>query len=119
MIRGITSADPFIRISDGDTAGVYYNASNPSAGMVRYYNNHFQVYDGFVWLDIPDGFASVGLSDNVIETIEWSMKKMKEEKLYLDKAKNNTAVKSAYENFLKAEEQLKTTIYLSQHETTS
>jgi hypothetical protein len=116
MIRGISSADPFIRISNGDTAGVYYNASNPSSSMVRYYNNHFQVYDGFTWLDIPSNQASVGLSDYAVEAIEWSLKKMKEEKRIEDLAKNHPAVNAAYENFKRAEEQLKATIYLSQYE---
>lgn len=113
MIRGITSADPFLRVSDGETSGVFYNTSNVSAGMLRYYNNQFQVYDGYSWLDITAKYASIGLSDYAVEAIEWSLKKMREEKRIEDIAKKNPAVQAAYDNFKKAEEQLLTTIHLS------
>lgn len=116
MIDGITSADPFLRISNGESPGVYYNTTNISSGIVRYTNNQFQVYDGHNWLSVPSNRASIGLSDHAVEAIEWSLKKMKEERRIEELAKSNPAIQIAYDNFKKSEEQLKTTIYLSQHE---
>ena len=116
MISGITSADPFLRVSNGESSGVYYNTGNPSAGMVRYNQNKFQVYDGYNWLDVPSNLASIGLSDYAVEAIEWSLKKMKQDKRIEELSKTHPAIKSAYENYKQAEERLQTTIYLSQNE---
>lgn len=116
MIGGITSSDPFIRISNGDSAGVYYNTTNPSAGLIRYYNNCFQVYDGYNWLNVPNNVAIIGMSDHAVEAIEWALKKIKEEKRVEELARTNPSIQFAYDNFKKAEEHLKTTIYLSKHE---
>ena len=120
MIRGIQSSGPFLTVVGGDTSGTYYNTTGMSAGMVRYYNNAFEVYDGMSWLQVSGSYASVGLTPSATDAISWAMKKMQEERELEKLSEEHPAVKAAYENMKRAAEQLKTTIILSkEHETTT
>ena len=116
MIKGIKSSSPHITLTGGDPSGVYYNTSGMSAGMVRYYNNAFEVYDGSIWIQITNQYANVALSASADTAINWAMKKMQEERELEHLAIEHPAVKAAYENMKRASEQLKTTIILSKDE---
>lgn len=119
MIKGINASGPHIQVYNGDTAGLYYNTSGMSAGMVRYYNNGFQVYDGQTWLTISHNYASVGLTESANDAINWAMEKMQEDRELQELAKKHPSVKAAYESVQRAQEQLKTTIILSKDESTT
>lgn len=120
MIKGVTATGQHIIVTNGNPGGLYYNTSNMSAGMVRYYNNEFQVYDGAAWLPVMSSYADVSLSHGANTAIEWAMKKMQEERELEQLASEHPAVHAAYENMKKAAEQLKATIILSkEHDTTS
>jgi hypothetical protein len=64
--------------------------SNPSAGMVRYNMNHFEVYDGYSWISFAQD-ATVDLTYDTREVLEWASKKMAEEKA-IEKLKDNPTV---------------------------
>ena len=70
-----------------------------SAGMVRYYNNAFEVYDGMTWIQVPNQYASVGLSSSADIAIDWAMKKMQEERELQQLIDNHIGLRDAYEKF--------------------
>ena len=120
MIKGLTGSGPHLRVVSATNGGTYYNTGNMSAGMVRYYNNEFQVYDGVTWLNIQGSYSDVSLTHDANTAIDWAMKKMQEEQELEHLASEHPAIKIAYDNMQKAAEQLKATIILSkEHETTT
>jgi len=119
MINGINASSPHIQVTGGESSGMYYNTSGMSAGMVRYYNNGFQVYDGMTWLTIANNYASVGLTASANDAINWAIQKMQEDRELQELAKKHPSVKAAYESVQRAQEQLKTTIILSKDESTT
>lgn len=119
MIKGITATSPFLQVHNGDPNPLYYNTSNMSAGMVRYYNNEFQVYDGQTWLSVPNQFTSVSLTQSAVDAINWASKQMFEDRELEQLSKDHPSVAAALENVRKAQEQLKITIILSKDESTT
>lgn len=97
MIKYVNSQSPHlqVRMSGG---GAYYNTSNPMAGMVRYYNNDFQVYDGSSWLNIT-GSADISLSSDAESVINWAKIKMTEEMRLKELMEKHPGLKDAYEKF--------------------
>ena len=65
----------------------HISMSTPSAGMVRYNMNHFEVYDGYSWISFAQD-ATVDLTYDTREVLEWASKKMAEEKA-IEKLKDN------------------------------
>jgi len=102
----------------GSTASdIYINPNGgPMAGSVRYVNSNFEVYDGSMWRTIGSSYVSVNLNENAIKAIDWVFKKMEEENSIQEIARTRPAVSAAYENYIRASDQLKTTIILSNDE---
>jgi hypothetical protein len=71
-------------------SSTHINMSNPSAGMVRYNTNHFEVYDGYSWESLARS-ATVDLTHDSRQALEWAIKKMKEEAA-IEKLKDNPAI---------------------------
>lgn len=100
------------------TPGVTYynNSSMPGAGMLRYHSGgKVEVHDGNSWLGVS-GSAHLSLSPDATSALEWAIKKRAEEQEIERLSKDHPAVKAAYENVKRAEEQLKATIILSKDE---
>ena len=119
MIKGITATSPFLQVTGGDSGGLYYNTSAMSAGMVRYYNNNLEVYDGHNWMQIANQYATVSLTQNAVDAINWASKQMFEDRELEQLSKDHPSVAAALENVRKAQEQLKVTIILSKDESTT
>jgi hypothetical protein len=115
MLNGLIGQGHVI-VSHGHSAMPYISPGAPSSGMVRYMNNNFEVYDGSYWQILSVTFPIVNLTDSANSAINWAMKKMTEEAELEKLAKEHPAIKAAYDNMLKAAEQLKTTIILSKGE---
>ena len=116
MIKGI-SGGRYMIVSGGSPSSTYYqNNGAPMAGMTRYYNNNLEVYDGNMWQQIGNSYATVGLTTDAETAISWALTKMAEEANMKSLSEEHPAVKAAYENFRRAEEQLKATIILSKDE---
>lgn len=104
-------------VSGGSTSSTnYQNNGAPMAGMTRYYNNNLEVYDGNMWQQIGNSYVTVGLTPEAEELLDWARQKRNEELEIKNLIQNNPAVKAAYENLKRAEEQLKITTYLAKDE---
>lgn len=110
MITNIYSTNSFVT-AHSTTGGTYINPGSPSSGMLRYYNNQTQVYDGSSWLPLG-GTANVGLSPEAEEIMNWARKKMQEEKEARRMAEEYPAVADAIGAVREAEQQLKTVVAL-------
>jgi hypothetical protein len=112
MIKGITGLRHVV-VSGANPSYPYISPGAASAGMLRFHNNEFQVYDGNTWMRVADSHPMIDLSPAANEALEWAMEKRQQE-LEMEKlAENHPAVAIALENLNKAKDQLKATIILS------
>ena len=109
MITSIYGTSPYITVSN--PTGPYISPGAASAGMLRYHNNHMEVYDGNAWLTLGGG-SSVGLSSDAEHAISWVLKKMEQERAAQDLAQKHPAVADAIDAVRLAEQQLKTVVAL-------
>jgi hypothetical protein len=110
MINQIDGSSYF-RISGGNLRP-YIDVHKPLSGTVRYNNSGLECFNGYDWINITNT-SYIDLEDSVAKTIAWASRKMEEEEIIERLAKDHPAIQLAYENFKKAEEQLKATIILS------
>jgi len=78
-----------------------------------------EVWDGNNWMTLQTSYATVQLDSEAISLLDWAKEKRTEEWKIQELIKTNPAVKIAYEQVLKAQAQLKTTIILSKDEQTT
>lgn len=109
MITSVYGTSPYITVSN--PTGPYISPGAASAGLVRYHNNHMEVYDGAAWLNLSGG-SSVGLTAIADEALAWAIKKMDQEKAALDLAQKHPAVADALDAVRLAEQQLQTVVAL-------
>jgi hypothetical protein len=64
--------------------------SNPSAGLVRYNTDHFEVYDGYSWISVQQD-ATIDLTHDTRQVLAWASKKMAEEAA-IEKLKDNPTI---------------------------
>ena len=110
MITNIYSTNSFVT-AHSTAGGTYINPSSPSSGMLRYYNNQIQVYDGSSWLPLG-GTAAVGLSPEAEEIMAWAREKMRAEQEARAMAEQYPAVADALNAVWESEQQLKTIVAL-------
>lgn len=109
MITNVYNSGPWVTAST--TVPLYINSNSPSAGMVRYHNSQLQVYDGSVWLPMSTT-ATVGLTGEANEIMEWGRRKMSEEREARAMSEQHPAVADALGAVHEAEQQLKTVVAL-------
>jgi hypothetical protein len=97
-----------INVINGIHSTLYIDMTRPSAGMVRYNSNNFEVYDGAAWMIIPSGDTQVTLDGVTLESLQWVRRKMTEEKRLEELAKTHATVADAIDAVRLAEQQLKT-----------
>ena len=97
-----------INVINGIHSTLYIDMTRPSAGMVRYNSNNFEVYDGNGWIIIPSGDAQVALDGPTLESLQWVRRKMTEEKRLEELAKTHPSVADAIDAVRLAEQQLQT-----------
>lgn len=120
MIKVINSSSPWVDVQGGHPGTMYVNmhGNNPATGQVRYNGSTLEVYDGNMWTQISMGYATVGLTDTAVETLNWAHKKMMQEQQWEKMAKDNVTVADAleqYKNVVKlAEEQMKVVVALTE-----
>jgi hypothetical protein len=118
MVNGLVGQGHVV-VLNGYGNAPYINPGASSSGMVRYINNNFEVYDGSSWQMLSAAYPTVELTGAANSAINWAMNKMAEEAELIKLAKEHPAIKAAYDNMLKAAEQLKTTIILSKDDKTT
>lgn len=111
MIKNITGG-PGIHVSGNSFSMPYIHSGTPSAGLVRYCNNNFEVYDGSSWIMMSSSFPQVELDDVTQEAIAWVRRKMEQEKQILELAKTNPTVADALLARDRAEDALRITMAL-------
>lgn len=122
MINSFHSPGKFIQSYLGADNNPYVSMSVPSAGLVRYNGDYkrLEVYNGSTWLPIDGTSATVTLNSEAEQAIEWTLKKMKQEKEWYELASTNEAVRIALEQLEQAQTRLElTTILAKDYEQTT
>jgi hypothetical protein len=114
MIKGLQGITG-ITVSGGNTALPYVgpNSNNPMTGMIRINGTEMEVFNGSGWQMLSTSYATVGLDQDVLDTVQWARKKRDEEMTWQSLAKNNKAVKIALDNLEQAKQQLNITAKLA------
>jgi len=119
MIKNIYVNGPYITVDNGQSYNTpYIDMTRPSAGMVRWNNNQFEVYNGDTsWMPIGgNGSAMIGMSGNAVSAIMWVEKKMQEEAHFNELAERHPAVADAIDHLKEAEARLRVITALIEEE---
>jgi hypothetical protein len=111
MIRNITGGMG-IHISGSVYNAPYVDSTRASAGMVRFISNNFEVYDGSSWLPLQSSYPQVELDGITQEAIQWTRRRMEEEKRMLGLAKTHPTVADALAAQQRAEEAVRIAVAL-------
>jgi len=105
MIKHVETRGPYL--NHAKFSGNYI-APNSNAGTLRYDNpsQSLEVWDGNCWQQFGSE-VRVSLTDDAINLLDWVKEQYSRELAIQNKIKTNPTLKAAYENFKKAEEQLK------------
>jgi hypothetical protein len=116
MIKDIHASGRYMQISGGSSS-TYVNGYSglQGVGNMRYNtsNQNMEVFDGNNWIQLNMGYASVGLSAEAENLLDWAKRKRNEELEYEQLAEGNQAVKIAIENLEKAKYHLSITAKLA------
>lgn len=87
----------------------------PFAGSLKYNadRGYIEFFNGNAWTQLNTPYFDVSLSPETKEILNWAKEKMIYEEKVVKLAETNQTVKAAYENFKKAEDQLKVVTILS------
>jgi hypothetical protein len=113
MIKGL-QGDSYIAVSGGDTVVPYVtqNTNNPMQGMIRINGNVMETFDGLNWKNMNTSYATVMLKPEYSIILNWTAKKMQEEKEMQALAEKHPAIADLVEAVEKAKEQLRMTAAL-------
>ena len=101
-----------IHISGSVYNAPYVDSTRASAGMVRFISNNFEVYDGSSWLPLQSSYPQVELDGITQEAIQWTRRRMEEEKRMLELAKTHPTVADALAAQQRAEEAVRIAVAL-------
>ena len=111
MIRSITGGAG-IHVSGNSYNSPYIDTTRPSSGMLRYINNNIEVYDGSSWLPLQSSYPTIELDGVTQEAIQWTRRRMEEEKHILELAKNHPTVADALAARERADEAVRIAVAL-------
>ena len=96
MIRTVNGMGRHVMVNGGYPATTYINTSlgYMNVGDVRYNTQmqQLQVYDGQSWVEINSSHASVGLTPDAENAIDWAIKKRQEDLALEELAKTNSTI---------------------------
>ena len=106
MIKGIVSNSSFITVSGGTPSSTYISPGTSGAGMLRYNSNMntIEVNDGNNWKELSTAYASVDLSYEAQELLNWAREQKRKQLERETKIRNNPALQKAFEAIKRAEE---------------
>jgi len=80
MIKGLMGTGA-VMVSGGDTSVPYINQNNtnPMQGMMRVWGNDMQAFDGINWMTMNTSYATVKLTPDIEELLNWARQKRDEE----------------------------------------
>lgn len=102
MIKSITTGD---RLIASHHTLPYINMSSPSAGMVRYYGNNMEVYDGANWIQMSNT-VTMSLDYHTLELLDWARQKREQEQK-IEKLKDNPTIADLLKQRSDIDEKLK------------
>jgi hypothetical protein len=119
MIGDISQTGKYIAVTGAPSSNYVNNSNFMGMGQLQYNTNNQQleVYNGTGWQKLNLGHYYVGLNPDAEQLLDWARKKRDEEQLLESMAKENPAVKIAYDNFQKSRQQLEVTVKLLQDTT--
>ena len=111
MIKGIYPTGRYTTVSGGQpgSTSMYYSNHNSGqssgpqsfSGQVRYNlsNQCMEVFDGNMWQMVGSSFASIGLTQEAEELLDWAKQKRQEEVNLKMRMEEHPGLKDAYEKF--------------------
>ena len=114
MIKGVYPTGRYVAVTGGTTTQPHIYTTNTSIGVqaftgqVRYSTTSqgLEIFDGSAWQVWYTGVASVGLTPDAEQIMDWVRDKMVEEQRWKEKAANNPTLADALENLRRAQEQV-------------
>lgn len=107
MIKGINSNSQWITVQNGASSNYINNYSGlQGVGNMRYNttSQHMEVFDGNNWQQLNMAYASVDLSYDAQQLLEWARNERNRQLAREAKMRDNPALKKAYEAIQRAEE---------------
>ena len=96
MIKTVNGSGRYMMVNGGFPSNTYINTSSGfmNVGDVRYNTQmqRFEVYDGQMWLEINSSHASVGLTPDAENAIDWAIKKRQDDLALEELAKTNPTI---------------------------
>ena len=97
-------------VNGGMPSHTYVNNSSGAlnVGNLRFNTTRqcLEVYDGNTWLQLSESHASVGLTPDAENALDWAIKKRSEELALEQKAKDNPAIADLLNQRKKIDEQI-------------
>lgn len=122
MIKSI-HGNGYIMVSGPSYSMPWIDSTRPSAGMVRYKDYQFEVYDGNTWHPAVASAPTIELSQEANMLLNWVKTKIQEDEYLLTLPSEHPAVNAAKANINRikkelkdAENQLKATMILSEEQ---
>lgn len=114
MIKGVYPTGRYVAVTGGTTTQPHIYTTNTSigaqvfTGQVRYSTTSqgLEIFDGSAWQVWYTGVASVGLTPDAEQVMDWARDKMMEEQRWAEKAADNPTLADALENLRRAQEQV-------------
>ena len=106
MIKGINSGGRYITVTGGSPATTYVNNySGQGVGNMRYNTSsqQMEVYDGSTWQMLTMNYATVDLTFDAQQALDWVQQQRAKELKRTELIKKNPALQKAYEAIQRAE----------------
>lgn len=120
MLKTINGSGRYMMVNGGMPSPTYISPMHGAlnVGSIRYNTNNqwFEVYDGTNWIQLSTSHASIGLTPNAENAIDWAMKKQAEEAMLEAKAKDNPAIADLLNKKKEIEDQIKMVEILTREE---
>jgi len=107
MIKSIMQSGKYVEVSGTSQAYISNYGPGQGVGNMRFNttSQNVEVFDGNGWIALI-GHTSVGLTSDAESLLDWARVQRDKETRMKQLVENNPQLKPAYENLLKAEEQL-------------
>jgi len=108
MIKGVYPIGKYVAVTGGTTTQPHIYTTNTTstgaqvfAGQIRYSTTTqgLEIFDGSAWQVWYTGVASVGLTHEAEELLDWARNKRKEEQELKLRMQDSPALQDAYEKF--------------------
>lgn len=121
MIKGINSSSSYITVQGGQPGSTYINNFGGAQGVgnMRYNTSSqtMEVYDGNNWQQLGMSYATVDLSYDAQQLLEWARKEQRKQMERESKIQSNPALRKAYEAIQRAEENFDLIYKFVEHDT--